>query len=82
MAGWPLEVFPLLRVDTVRCVSEPITDLVTEELDNVEYAQRDVERAKAWRAQTVAHARQAGATWALIGVRLGVTKQAAQQRYG
>lgn len=57
-------------------------DLVTEELDNVGYAQDAVERAKADRAAAVLHARMAGATWSQIAAKLGVSKQAVQQRYG
>ena len=53
-----------------------------DQLDAVEYAQREVEHKKAWRAKVVCEARAAGATWEQIGKALGVSKQAAQQRYG
>ena len=39
-------------------------------------------RAELATAQTVDAARAEGATWSTIGMALGMTKQAAQQRYG
>lgn len=49
------------------------------ELDNLATARKHVEELL---AHAVTEARFAGETWAQIGASIGMTRQAAQQRYG
>jgi hypothetical protein len=42
----------------------------------------ELERADAGLHQVVAEARSAGESWSVIGLALGTTRQAAQQRFG
>jgi hypothetical protein len=48
----------------------------------VRTANRDLKQAEAMLRRQVDVARRAGHSWAAIGVALGVTRQAAQQRFG
>jgi hypothetical protein len=45
-------------------------------------ARHELERADAGLRQVVAEARAAGESWSVIGLALGTTRQAAQQRFG
>jgi hypothetical protein len=51
-------------------------------LDRLDYLTDLIDSAEAVRAALVDQARTDGESWAKIGARLGITKQAAQQRYG
>jgi hypothetical protein len=48
----------------------------------LDHATSVIEQAELIRAELVDRARQEGLTWTQIGQQLGMTKQAAQQRYG
>lgn len=45
-------------------------------------ARQDLEHADAELRRVVAEARAAGESWSVIGMALGTTRQAAQQRFG
>ena len=50
-------------------------------MDAVATAARDKERAETALHDAVRHAREAGIAWAIIGSALGVSRQAAQERF-
>lgn len=52
------------------------------DLRRIGLAAQDVERAKVELAEAVAAARANGRSWGFIGLVLGISKQAAQQRFG
>lgn len=93
--GEPIEVIYLPRLadaqrdetaaaedwlDSLDPASTPVDD--PRELRRVGLAQRGVEEAEAELRAAVREARAAGRTWADIGRTLGVTRQAAQIRFG
>ncbi len=51
-------------------------------LDDIDYRNSELREAKANLDHSVRHALEAGATWEAIGGTLGITRQAAQQRFG
>jgi hypothetical protein len=51
-------------------------------ISRVVQADRDLEVAELRLRHQVAEARRAGHSWAVIGASLGITRQAAQQRFG
>lgn len=51
-------------------------------LENIGWAAKQIRQANERAERYVAEARQAGASWAAIGAQLGISRQAAQQRYG
>lgn len=51
-------------------------------LERLEGIRRTLETAESAQRTAVAIARQEGASWAAIAAALGISKQAAQQRYG
>lgn len=51
-------------------------------LNRLEDTEKDVERAQKHLASAVKAARKQGRSWSAIGMVLGVSKQAAQQRFG
>lgn len=51
-------------------------------LDDVARALGNLDAAESRMRHSVARAREEGATWAEVGEALGVTRQAAQQRFG
>ena len=53
-----------------------------KEMSHVIKANQDVKLADLMLRRHVANARKAGHTWASIGFALGITRQAAQQRFG
>ena len=53
-----------------------------KEISQVVKANQDVRLAELMLRRHVANARKAGHSWAAIGFALGVTRQAAQQRFG
>ena len=59
-----------------------IEDADLEVIDRLGILQDLVERASAARTDTVGEAWEYGHTWEEIGASLGVTRQAAQKRYG
>ena len=50
-------------------------------MDAVSAAARDKERAETALHDAVRHARKAGIPWAIIGTAVGVSRQAAQERF-
>lgn len=64
--------------DTARSAAD---DYLTP-LERVHAIRRLMETAESAQRTAVAAARANGATWEQIGIGLGVTRQAAQQRYG
>ena len=59
-----------------------IDDADLDVIDRLGILQDLVERASAARTDTVGEAWEDGHTWGEIGVTLGVSRQAAQKRYG
>lgn len=55
---------------------------IAEWLDDVDYANQGLAAAKSNLDAAVRKALDAGATWEAIGGTLGITRQAAQQRFG
>jgi hypothetical protein len=53
----------------------------TERIKALQHAQRQCERADQVRRDTVRRAREAGVTWTAIGNALGVSRQAATERF-
>lgn len=53
-----------------------------KELRRIGLAKRDIAHAESELHSAVQQARRAGFTWAEIGLTLGVTRQAAQERFG
>jgi hypothetical protein len=51
-------------------------------LDAVRQATADLGRTALWQDESARRAREAGASWGDIGKALGISKQAAQRRYG
>lgn len=50
-------------------------------IDAVSAAARDKDRAETALHDAVRHAREAGIPWAIIGTAVGVSRQAAQERF-
>jgi hypothetical protein len=72
-----------------RCSGQGNVDIVSgrfaewdKELSHVIQANQDVALAELMLRRHVATARKTGHSWATIGLALGVTRQAAQQRFG
>jgi hypothetical protein len=53
----------------------------TEKIQALQYAQQQCERAHQVRWDAVRRAREAGVTWTAIGSALGVSRQAATERF-
>jgi hypothetical protein len=75
-----------LLVDKAECVRELANDLIRctnrqDYPDALAAARRLAETATSTLTTTVVAAKEHGATWQHIGDELGVTRQAAQQRY-
>ena len=66
---------------TLDSVSERFAEW-DKEISQVVKANQDVKLAELMLRRHVANARKAGHSWAVIGFALGVTRQAAQQRFG
>jgi hypothetical protein len=78
MADFPISLDTLIRfVDAVRPEGDPLEHLA----DAVTVGQRLQDQADALIGHYVDQARRAGASWSQIGVQLGVSKQAVQQRF-
>lgn len=58
------------------------TAQVQTPLTRLDYLTELIEAAELLRVQSVEEARRAGESWHAIGTNMGMTKQAAQQRYG
>lgn len=67
-------------LDVIDLDDYPVDD--PADLRRIGLAAKDVERAKTELAEAVAAARANGRSWGFIGLVLGVSKQAAQQRFG
>ncbi len=67
-------------LDTINLDDYPVDD--PADLRRIGLAAREVKRAKAELAEAVAAARANGRSWGFIGLTLGISKQAAQQRFG
>jgi len=67
-------------LDRLDPVTTPADD--PTELRRIGLALRDIEAAEAELRDAVAAARATGRSWAQIGMVLGVTRQAAQERFG
>jgi tRNA A37 N6-isopentenylltransferase MiaA len=63
---------------------DPATDPASDAADlrRIGTALEDVETTERELAEAVAAARKAGRSWSVIGMVLGISKQAAQQRFG
>lgn len=73
-------------LDQLDPATTPATDAadlrhIGQALNALEQAEHGSEDARAALAQAVAQARDAGRSWTLIGMVLGISKQAAQQRF-
>ena len=58
-----------------------LSDTGQELMDRVATAARATTAAEAALHDTVGHARRAGIPWAIIGAAVGISRQAAQQRF-
>ncbi len=67
-------------LDAIDLDDYPVDD--PADLRRIGLAAKDVERAKTELANAVAAARAKGRSWGFIGLVLGISKQAAQQRFG
>lgn len=67
-------------LDVIDLDDYPVDD--PADLRRIGLAAKDVERAKTELAEAVAAARANGRSWGIIGLVLGISKQAAQQRFG
>ncbi len=67
-------------LDVIDLDDYPVDD--PADLRRIGLAAKDVERAKNELAEAVAAARANGRSWGFIGLVLGISKQAAQQRFG
>lgn len=67
-------------LDVIDLDDYPVDD--PADLRRIGLAAKDVERAKTELAEAVAAARTNGRSWGFIGLVLGISKQAAQQRFG
>ena len=67
-------------LDIIDLDDYPVDD--PADLRRIGLAAQDVERAKTELAESVAAARANGRSWGFIGLVLGISKQAAQQRFG
>ena len=67
-------------LDVIDLDDYPVDD--PADLRRIGLAAKDVERAKTELAEAVAAARTNGRSWGFIGLVLGVSRQAAQQRFG
>lgn len=67
-------------LDVIDLDDYPVDD--PADLRRIGLAAKDVERAKVELAEAVAAARTNGRSWGFIGLVLGISKQAAQQRFG
>lgn len=71
-----------LDVDTVQMRDSTQVRAIIAARAELETAEREVARARARLGEAVAGARAAGDSWAVIGMALETTRQAAQQRFG
>lgn len=67
-------------LDTINLDDYPVDD--PADLRRIGLAAHEVKRAKTELAEAVAAARANGRSWGFIGLTLGISKQAAQQRFG
>lgn len=67
-------------LDVIDLDDYPVDD--PADLRRIGLAAKDVERAKTELAEAVSAARANGRSWGFIGLVLGISKQAAQQRFG
>jgi len=80
---------PVLVTPREHCRCQGSIDTVTQrfaewdkEISHIVKANQDVKLAELMLRRHVANARKAGHSWASIGFALGITRQAAQQRFG